>query len=537
MVKLINQDCLAVAVIFIAATILFLTAPQIGDFSWPESPRNALDGAFVLDLVKEHPFHDPVGWAERYYYQYPALTILFYPPLLHACLAVFYAIFGVGHASALACVAVFSFVLALGLYVLARRIMPPAAALATSLLMFAAPEFVKWSQQVMLEIPMMALGVWASFFMLRYMDTGKWQHLLISATFILAAAYTKQIALIIGLAMAVTLVVSQGWRDVLSRRHVWLVAIYLVFSLVPLAILLVKFGKFNIAIVVEHERATINRLSLEGLFWYADKFPKMLGYPLFTLAALGVLGCAFIKAWRPLRNDFLLYASWLIIGYMAMTAIDTKEVRHGLYLAVPLVVVAGLCLHKLLGAFPGAGTLLPVVSVVLLAITLLTTSTPRIGGYNAAANYIVSHAPPNARVLFVGNQDGSFIFNVRAHEERRDISIIRADKIFLNVAMNADWGLHPRDYSFVQVERMLDDLAISYVVTIPRMWAKEAVVMEELSNILESEHFQEVARVVLDGNTGDKELLIYKNNATLPEVPASYNMELKAFGINFRSTQ
>ena len=35
----------------------------------------------------------------QYYVQYPALTILFYPPLFYAVAAPFYAIFGVSHAT------------------------------------------------------------------------------------------------------------------------------------------------------------------------------------------------------------------------------------------------------------------------------------------------------------------------------------------------------------------------------------------------------------------------------------------------------
>lgn len=66
--------CLVLSIII---GVLFLTgAPMDGSFSWGDSPRHALNGAFIMDLFKDLPFDDPVGYAYNYYSQYPALTIL-----------------------------------------------------------------------------------------------------------------------------------------------------------------------------------------------------------------------------------------------------------------------------------------------------------------------------------------------------------------------------------------------------------------------------------------------------------------------------
>src|SRR5882762_5349157 len=87
----------------LVVSVLFVTGAPTGDaFSWPDSPRHALNGAFVLDLVRDHPFRHPTTYALNYYAQYPALTILFYPPLFYVLLAVFYALFGVSQTAALA---------------------------------------------------------------------------------------------------------------------------------------------------------------------------------------------------------------------------------------------------------------------------------------------------------------------------------------------------------------------------------------------------------------------------------------------------
>jgi hypothetical protein len=64
-----------------ACAILLLTAPTNGDFWWFEAPSHAMNGVFIRDFVAAMPWRDPVAFAIDYYMRYPAVTILFYPPL------------------------------------------------------------------------------------------------------------------------------------------------------------------------------------------------------------------------------------------------------------------------------------------------------------------------------------------------------------------------------------------------------------------------------------------------------------------------
>jgi hypothetical protein len=88
-------DRALVAIIFFGANAALLaTAPIHGDFSWSDAPRHALNGAFVKDFIAAAPWHDPKTWAVNYYLQYPALTVLFYPPLFYFFEALAFAVFG-----------------------------------------------------------------------------------------------------------------------------------------------------------------------------------------------------------------------------------------------------------------------------------------------------------------------------------------------------------------------------------------------------------------------------------------------------------
>src|SRR6266446_984719 len=114
--------------------IMYLGLPKHGDIWWSDASRNALNGAFVLDFLREAPFHHPLEFAYDYYRQWPALTIVFYPPLFYAVLAGVYAVLGVSEASALIAEFAFLFLLAWGAFRLSRHWLDPLPALAVALL-------------------------------------------------------------------------------------------------------------------------------------------------------------------------------------------------------------------------------------------------------------------------------------------------------------------------------------------------------------------------------------------------------------------
>src|ERR1044071_4226880 len=133
-------DAIVLLLLAAATLLLFLSAPMAGDFSYSDAPRHALNGVFIKDMVAAFPWRDPAGYAMQYYVQYPALTILFYPPLFYLISAPFYALFGVSEATALVVVLLHYFAFALGMYVLARRWLDQPLACAVALLAIATPE-------------------------------------------------------------------------------------------------------------------------------------------------------------------------------------------------------------------------------------------------------------------------------------------------------------------------------------------------------------------------------------------------------------
>src|SRR6201993_545708 len=119
--------------------VMYAGLPKHGDIWWSDASRNALNGAFVFDFLREAPFHHPIEFAYDYYRQWPTLTILFYPPLFYVVLAAVYAVLGVSEASALAAEFGFLLLLAWGAFRLSRHWLAPVRGLATALLIVGAP--------------------------------------------------------------------------------------------------------------------------------------------------------------------------------------------------------------------------------------------------------------------------------------------------------------------------------------------------------------------------------------------------------------
>src|SRR5271166_5785507 len=190
-------DLVCLLLLALAVILLFKTSPTQGDFWWSDAPRHAMDGVFYYDMARALPLSHLKRWAIDYYLQYPAVTVLTYPPLFALVEAVFFGLFGVSHVTAQLTVSAFFLATAYGAYFLARRWVGRVAAFSSTLLFVGTPCMALWGRQVMLEIPAFAFLVWSSYFFFRYLDSDKSRDLYAVVVFILAATYTKQPAIFV----------------------------------------------------------------------------------------------------------------------------------------------------------------------------------------------------------------------------------------------------------------------------------------------------------------------------------------------------
>ena len=70
-------------IVSMVAILIFLTNISQSGLWYPDAPKHALNGVFYKDLIEEKGFFHPRRYAERYYVQYPSLTISTYPPMFY----------------------------------------------------------------------------------------------------------------------------------------------------------------------------------------------------------------------------------------------------------------------------------------------------------------------------------------------------------------------------------------------------------------------------------------------------------------------
>src|SRR5579862_2002600 len=186
-----GHDVAPMLVLGTTVALLFVSAPRDAAFYWSDAPRHALNGVFILDLLGAAPIGDPVGFAYRYYAQYPALTILLYPPLFYVLSAPFYWAFGVSRTTALLVVFLHYVAVALGGYRLSRYWLRPLDACAAALMLVTAPEVAFWGRQIMLEIPAFAFLVWSAVYLTAYRRDHRPSQLYAAVTLLVLAMYTK----------------------------------------------------------------------------------------------------------------------------------------------------------------------------------------------------------------------------------------------------------------------------------------------------------------------------------------------------------
>ena len=518
------RDVGAALVFLLGAVLLFLTAPHHGEFWWSDAPRHALNGVFVKDLIAAMPA-DPATWAMQYYVKYPALTILFYPPLFYAISAPFYAVLGVSHATALVAVLAHYFALALGLYLLARHWLGPLAAIAVGLAAMAIPGMALWGRQIMLEVPSVAFAVWAALLLQRHITTGRAPALYLSALLLLCATYTKITTTFLFPVFGLVLLAAQG-TGLLRTRRTWIVVGLTIVGLLPIIFLTLKFGAANVQSVTGIPDVAVPRNSIAGWVWYATRLPRLLGWPLLLLAALAV-PLAFTR--RLARSDLVLLGGWFVVGYLFLSAIDLKESRHALVILPPTLLAAGLALHMLLPRFAGPALLALVIGTGVF--TWQYAPTPAVEGYREAAEWIAREAPKDSVVVFSGKRDGSFIFNMREIDARGDISILRADKLLLDIAVRRTLGVQERALSEQEIGDLLDRNGALYVVAQDDFWT-DLPVMARLQSVLRSSHFQQVAEIPVVANVDveDKRLRIYRNLGNVATGPHTVDLNLPIIG-------
>jgi hypothetical protein len=138
-------------------------------------------------------------------------------------------------------------------------------------------------------------------------------------------------------------------------------------------------------------------------------------------------------------------------------------------------------------ALGGAPVLL--AGVAVYAYSVAFAAPPVVTGYRDIAAYVASYAPKNGVVLFAGYRDGNFVFAIREHTERPDLTLIRADKLLLTVAVERIRGVQEAGLDEAAILALLKSAGVSMVVAQADFW-QDIRQMARLYNVLHGEAFR-----------------------------------------------
>jgi len=177
------------------------------------------------------------------------------------------------------------------------------------------------------------------------------------------------------------------------------------------------------------------------------------------------------------------------------------------------------------------------MAIATAAQTVAQRPVRYVQGYAEAVDYVARMAPRDSVVLFSGYRDGAFVFNLREREDRRDLSVLRADKLLLRVAVRRELGVEEKPLSESEIGSLIDRSGVHYVVVQPGFW-NDLEVMRRFEAVLQSAHFSEVARIPMHANFPDAEtvLVIYRNLGSVNPVSIYLRLELPIIGRTIQAT-
>jgi 4-amino-4-deoxy-L-arabinose transferase-like glycosyltransferase len=393
-----------------------------------DAARHAMNGAFIYDLVRTGHLLHPVEYAQEYYGHLPALSMPFHPPLFPAIEAVFFAIFGVKLFTARLAVAVSVGVSALLLFRLTERSLGNRLlAICVTLTTFSLWTSQEVSRDVMLEYPAMAFAL-AALLCLRPADDFGWKRALLFAALASAAFWTKQHAAFLGGVILLYPITSWRWRLLLK---------------IPYAAAIVLFGgAVEAYILLSHRfRGTgvyLAATSTSDVQWILTRtIPAYFSWIKEDLAGVGIvfLACAVLAYFAGLRRGqstsagLGLYWAWIASVALVLVDLGATSDRY-LFFLFPATITIGYAWvlkgsQRLWGNTAANG----IVSVFALIWLVTGYFVPQefLSGPGAAANAVLRNG--SARVLYAGEADGNFIFNVRALDPSLEATVIPSGKL------------------------------------------------------------------------------------------------------------
>ncbi|MFQ5493799.1 MAG: ArnT family glycosyltransferase [Phycisphaerae bacterium] len=416
-------EIVTVALLMLLTAVVLGKDITVGGLRHGDSAVHAMDGVLVHDWVGGglEAWRQPMAFAEAQYAHYPTLGIgRHYPPGFAVVEAAFFTVLGVSALSARLCVVFFGLAAAAGAYVFVRSLAGRLEAVLATVALVTMPVITRWGRQVMLEIPTLAVLIWAAVVFAYYVQRPTGWRLILLLGVSLAALAFKQSAIFMVVALAVTLVIGGLFR-VTPRWQGWLVACVAAAAVLAVMVSLDGHG----AQLLRGDATFPDRWSAEALTYYARRIPRQVGWPLLAAGFVGLLMWS-----RHLGIHGVLLGCWFVACYGMLATMDYKNPRFLLVGLFPLAVGGGLGAGYLVSCLPGRavrGAAVVTLALVCGGVALIRPIRHRPDYGSVVTAY--RNAIEGRAVLFSGLREGDFVFAVRQHIPWRRAVVVRGSKL------------------------------------------------------------------------------------------------------------
>lgn len=506
-----RRSAVLVLCVLVIVTAAMLRGIHIGEFSYNvDETQHAVTGLYVADLIRDHPFADPVEYTYRYYAQYPALSgVIHWPPLFYCCEGLFFLALGPSVIAARLAIVFFALLGTVFWFLLVQELLGDWAAAFSAGLLALLPSVLLFEKTVMLEIPLLACSIAASFFWIRYLFKGRKPDIYWFSLCAAAALLTKQNGIYLVPFFILSGLSCGGWRLFLRKEVLRAAALWFALTLPFYALTYVVHWN-TIAMDLSEKRVG----GAAGWLFYPEALPGQLGWTLLGLALLGVLTCG---SWsRPKVSRIM--SSWVLACYLTMTVIGHKEARYVIYWIPPLLYFAS----GVLFCFFHKRWLRAIAVTAALAVfaTALASAwsfdRPYVTGYAAVSKRILEESK-SAIILFDAPLPGNFIFFMRALDPDRRFLILR--KALYAYRIKKSGGSVDLVHSPSEIDNLLHEDGVRFIVVSDRA-PLDFESQKMLRDVLKNPAYKELGRFLIGGNDAfppNDSLVLYENlNWTAP---------------------
>ena len=431
-----GQDFLALALVLIMVLVVALPNLRSGNIDDLDSAHHILDSYFFYDLLHDRPHTNVAGYVLAYHKQYPALGFLFWPPLFPLVAGLVCMVTGPDLISVRLAILFFGAVFGVCFYLILRREVGRWMAAAAACATIGAPG-VFWSfNQVMLELPTLAVMCVAVLAVRHMVDRAaappSYARAAGTAAVCAGVIYTKQPAWFVYPALLILVLQNPLMR---RKRETYAAFAAMVVFCVPLALFTLKFGHANLAQSVGSNTQlimptyhSVSRWSLQAWSYY-PRYAWSLLNPLVVLLAVGGL---VLCVRRDFRRAHLLWLLWFAFFYVTFSFYDNRVSRHATFWWPAWVALAAGFLHWARARInPRFASVLPVLLVLPIAWQLpremRTDYSDFRGERPIVAAMYAGHDPGN--VLLFGPDKQTFIALIREYDVHRKDAAVRGERL------------------------------------------------------------------------------------------------------------